>query len=71
MLESGLEILIFFSQSTAWKHTELKQSSTLEWLVGLFTLLQARHSGGVPEHFPPKEREKQEPEVGPDLGGPV
>ena len=35
------------------------------------TWLQSWHSGGVPEQDPPNVWEKQEPEVGPDLGGPV
>ena len=34
-------------------------------------LLQSRHSGGVPEQDPPNKGGKQDPLVGPPLGGPV
>ena len=34
-------------------------------------LLQSSHSCGVPLQEPPKETEKQDPEVAPSLGGPV
>ena len=34
-------------------------------------LLQSGHSGGVPEHPPPKELGKQLPKVLPDLLGPT
>ena len=47
----------------------------LNWLIACkackLTLLQSLHSSGVPLQRPPNDDEKQDPDVAPDLGGPM
>ena len=56
---------------TSLEFMDSVSSVVLSVSVQSSALLQSRHSGGVPEQDPPNKGGKQDPLVGPPLGGPV